>query len=186
MMDTTKKLLRNIPEHLLYFAAADLISMLTAIFVNLLLRPLLTELARGDAAREAAIDRVLWGVFAVLFFVVLAVLLYKSSGMKNRYLAETIGVPYSFVRDYLSFIKGGWLTGIAAYLVFALPLTVVMTFFPDLPVLPTLFYPQCALIELFGNTFVAWAVGGAGYALFSAVYFPVLHAIWEKNRIYRG
>lgn len=185
-MDTTKKMLRNIPEHLLYFLASDLISMLVALIVNLMLRPFLSELARGDAAREASIDRILWGVFALLFFVVLAVLLYKSSGMKNRYLAETLGRPYRFMQDTLAFIKGGWLIGVAAYLLFALPLTVVMAIFPDLPILPTLFYPQYALIELFGNPFAAWAIGTVGYALFSVAYFPILHAIWEKNRIHRG
>lgn len=185
-MDVTKKMLRNVPEHLLFFAASDLISMFAALIVNLLLHPLLTELARGDADKEALIDTVLWAVFALLFFVVFALLLYKSNGMKNRYLAETLGRTYRFREDFTSFLKGGWLTGVAAYLLFALPLTVVMTFFPDLPILPTLFYPQYALIELCGNPFAAWGIGGAAYALFSLVCFPVLHAIWEKNRIHRG
>lgn len=185
-MDVTKKLLRNIPEHLLYFAAADLISALVALIVNLMLRPVLTELARGDAAREATIDSLLWGVFALLFFVVLAVLLRKSNGMKNRYLAETLGKEYRFGQDLAAFVRGGWLTGIAAYLIFTLPLTLVMAIVPDLPVLPTLFYPQYALIELCGNSFLAWGVGAVAYALFSMVFFPILHAIWEKNRIHRG
>lgn len=185
-MDSTKKMLRNIPEHLLYFMAADLITMLTALIVNLIIRPLAIELARGDAAKEAVVDSVLWGVFALLFFIAVAALLWKSSGMKNRYLAETLGKEYRFGQDLTAFIKGGWLTGIEAYLIFALPLTVVMTFFPDLPILPTLFYPQYALIKLCGNTFLAWGVGAVAYALFSAVYFPILHAIWEKNRIHRG
>lgn len=185
-MDVTKKMLRNIPEHLLYFGASNLIAALAALIVNLMLRPLLTELARGDAGREATIDSVFWSVFALLFFVVLAVLLYKSNGMKNRYLAETLGHEYHFGQDLVAFLKGGWLTGIAAYLIFALPLTVVMAIFPELPVLPTLFYPQYALIELCGSAFLAWAIDGVAYALFSVVYFPILHAIWEKNRIHRG
>lgn len=185
-MDVTKKMLKNIPEHLLYFTASNLITLLIALAVNLMLRPLLTELARGDQNKEKVIDSLLWGCFALLFFVVLALLLSKSNGMKNRYLAETLGREYRFGQDLSEFLRSGYLTGIAAYFLFALPFTAVMAFFPELPILPMFFYPQYALIELIGNAVIAWIAGGAAYALFSIVFFPILHAIWEKNRIYRG
>lgn len=183
-MDSTKKLLRNLPEHLLYFMAADLISALIALIVNLVIRPLLIELARGDAEQEKLIDRWLWLFFALLFYIVMAVLLYKSSSLKNRFLAETIDRPYRFGQDLVSFVKSGLPTGVAAYLLFSLPLTVLLAIVPDLPYLPALFYPQYALIELLGSAFGAWAAGAAVYALFSVIWFPILHAIWEKNRIY--
>ncbi len=183
-MDGTRKLIRNLPEHLLYFMAADLISALIALIVNLALRPLLTELARGNADRERQIDQGLWFLFALMFYIVMAVLLYKSSGMKNRFLAETIDRPYRFGQDVATFVKSGWLVGIAAYLLFSLPLTVLLAIVPDLPYLPALFYPQYALIELLGSAFGAWAAGAAAYALFSLIWFPILHAIWEKNRMY--
>lgn len=185
-MDMTKKMLRNIPEHLLYFEASNLISALLALAVNLILRPLLLELARGNVEKEALIERILSGVFALFFFVVIAILLRKSNGMRNRYLAETLGREYRFGEAFRSFLKGGYITGVATYLVFTLPFTVVMAFFPELPYLPLLFYPQDALIQFCGNAFVAWIVGGVAYAIFSLVYFPILHAIWEKNRIHKG
>lgn len=185
-MDVTKKMLKNIPEHLFYFTASNLITALAALFLNLLLRPIATELARGDAGREAVISDVFSAVYAILFFVVMAVLLFKSGGMKNRYLAETLGREYRFVQDLSSFARGGYPTGVAAYFLFTLPFTVVMAIFPKLPYLPFFFYPQDAMIELCGNAFVAWIAGGAAYALFSLIYFPILHAIWEKNRIHRG
>lgn len=185
-MDVTKKLFKNIPEHLLYFAASNLIAAFAALFFNLLLRPIVTELARGDAEKEAMISDGFSVIFVLLFFVVMAVLLFKSGGMKNRYLSETIGREYHFASDLSSFARGGYPAGVAAYLLFTLPFTVVMVIFPDLPYLPFFFYPQDALIDLCQNAFVAWIVGGVAYAIFSLVYFPILHAIWEKNRIYRG
>lgn len=185
-MEATKKMFRNFPEHMLYFAASNLISMFTALIINVLVQSILIELARGDADKEALYGRILSGVFALLFFAVFAVLLCKSPGMRNRYLAETLGRDYHFGQDLADFVKGSYLTGIVAYALFTLPFTIVMAIFPDLPYLPLLFYPQDALIDVVGNAFAAWGIGIAVYAVFTLVYFPILHAVWEKNRIHRG
>lgn len=183
-MDTTKKLLKNLPEHLLYFGAADLVCLLLSFAVNLILRPLLLEMARGDEAAASLIDQVLWVIFAALFYISLAVILSKSSIQRSAYLAATIGREYSFFGDLAAFCKGGLWIGVAAYAIFCLPLTVLLAIIPELNYIPTLFYPQYALIELLGP-WLAYVADIVLYALFSLFLFPCLHLKWEKERLYK-
>ena len=183
-MDTTKKLLKNLPEHLLYFGAADLICLLLSFAVNMMLRPLLLEMARGNEATTLAVETALWSIFAALFYITIAVILAKSSIQRSAYLAATIGRKYSFFGDLANFCKGGLWTGVAAYAIFCLPLTVLLAIIPELDYIPTLFYPQYAMIELLG----AWPAYFADillYALFSLFLFPCLHLKWERERLYK-
>lgn len=183
-MDATKKLLRNLPEHLLYFLAADAICMILTFAVNLMVRPFLLELARGDAAKEQTLETVLFAVFAALFLVVLAVIFAKSPMQRTAYLSATIGKKYSFFGDLKAFLKGGLWIGMAAYAIFSLIPTFFLWLFPDILGLPTFFYPQYALTELCG-VWIAYFVGIGAYAVFSLLLFPCLHLFWEKNRLYR-
>lgn len=183
-MDATKKLLKNIPEYLLYFLATDLVCMLLAWMVNIIVRPIFTELARGNAHSLAVVDRVFWIVFAVLFYVVLAVVLAKSSIQKGAYLSATMGREYHFATDLAAFAKSGLLIGAMAYLIFCLPVTVLVALFPDIQYIPTVFYPQYALIELIGP-WIALVLDVVIYAVFSLILFPCLHYYWEKNRLHK-
>lgn len=183
-MDATKKLLRNLPEHLLYFVATDVICMIVTFAVNLILRPYLLEMARGDASREQTVETVLFAVFAALFLVVLAVIFVKSPMQRTAYLAATIDREYRFFGDLKAFITGGFWMGTLAYALFSLIPTFFLWLIPDILVLPTLFYPQYALTELF-DPWIAYLVGLAAYAVFSLLLFPCLHLYWEKNRLYR-
>ncbi len=183
-MDATKKLLRNLPEHLLYFLATDVICMILSFAVNMILRPILLETARGDAAKEQTVETILLALFAILFFVVLAVIFAKSPIQRTSYLSATIGRKYSFFGDLKVFLKGGLWIGVAAYAIFSLIPTIFLWLFPDVLVLPTVFYSQYALTELCG-AWIAYAVGIVAYALFSLLLFPCLHLYWEKNRLYR-
>ncbi len=183
-MDTTKKLLKNLPEHLLYFGAADLICLLLAFMINMILRPILLEITRGSEEAMIIAEKALWGVFAALFYIVIAVILSKSSIQRSAYLAATIDREYSFFADLKAFCKGGLWVGIGAYAIFCLPLTILLAIIPELNYIPTLFYPQYALIELLGP----WMAYGADillYALFSLLLFPFLHLKWEKERLYK-
>lgn len=183
-MDTTKKLLKNLPEHLLYFAAADLVCLLLSFAVNMMLRPLLLEIARGNEATTAAVETALWGIFAALFYIAVAVILAKSSIQRSAYLAATIGRKYSFFGDLAAFCKGGLWTGVSAYALFCLPLTVLLAIIPELNYVPTLFYPQYAMIELLGP-WLAYLADIGLYAVFSLLLFPCLHLKWEKERLYK-
>ncbi len=183
-MHTTKKLLKNLPEHLLYFAATDLVCLLITFAVNFLLRPILLETARGDAAKEQTVETVLFCLFAGLFYIVLTVILAKSSIQRTAYLAETIERKYSFFGDLISFLKSGFWVGFFAYALFSLPLSALMWLFPDIRYVPTFFYPQYAVIELTGP-WIGYFAGVAVYALYSLILFPCLHAKWEKGRLYR-
>ena len=182
-MDTTKKLLKNLPEHLLYFAAANLVCLLLSFAVNMMLRPLLLEFARGSEAVTATMETVLWGVFAALFYITMAVILAKSSIQRSAYLAATIGREYSFFGDLAAFCKGGLWTGVAAYAIFCLPMTILLAIIPELNYIPTLFYPQYAMLELLG-AWPAYVVDILLYALFSLLLFPCLHLKWERERLY--
>ncbi|MBQ8382652.1 MAG: hypothetical protein IJX47_05540 [Clostridia bacterium] len=183
-MDATKRLLRNLPEHLLYFLAADVVCMLLTFAVNLIARPLLLEMARGDSAKEQTVKTILFAVFAVLFFVVLAVIFAKSPIQRTAYLSATIGREYSFASDLKTFLKGGLWIGVAAYGIFCLIPTFFLWLVPDIQYLPTLFYPQYALTELCG-VWIAYAADLAAYLFFSLLLFPCLHLYWEKKRLYR-
>lgn len=184
MMDTTKKILRNVPEYLLYFGAANLVCLLLSFAVNAVVRPLLMEFARGDEAVMQQMERFLWILFAVLFYVVLTVILMKSSVQRSAYLAATVGREYRFFGDLLAFCKSGLLTGVGAYLIFCLPITALVALVPDIEYLPTFFYPQYALIRL-TSPFAALALDVVIYAVFAVVLFPLLHLYWEKNRLYK-
>lgn len=183
-MDATKKLLKNIPEYLLYFLAADLICMLAAWVVNILVRPILTELARGDAAVLAMIDRGFHIFFAALFYAVLGVILAKSPIQRTAYLSATIGKDYSFGADLADFVQHGLFTGVGAYLIFCLPVTVLVYLVPDILYIPTLFYAQDAMISLTGP-WMALALDVVIYTVFALIIFPCLHFYWEKNRLYK-
>ena len=183
-MDTTKKLLKNFPEHLLYFGAANLVCLLLTFAVNMMLRPLLLEIARGSEETIAMVEQGLWIAFAALFYIVMAVILAKSSIQRSAYLAATIGKKYSFFGDLAAFCKGGLWTGVAAYAVFCLPLTVLLAIIPELNYIPTLFYPQYAMLELFGP-WLAYLADIVLYALFSLLLFPFLPLKWEKERLYK-
>ncbi|MBQ8288456.1 MAG: hypothetical protein IJX76_06775 [Clostridia bacterium] len=183
-MDATKRLLRNLPEHLLYFLAADVVCMLLTFAVNLMVRPLLVEMARGDAAKEQTVETILFAVFAVLFFVVLAVIFAKSPIQRTAYLSATIGREYSFLSDLKAFLKGGLWIGVTTYALFCLIPTFFLWLMPDIQYLPTLFYPQYALTELCG-AWSGYAVDIAAYLVFSLLLFPCLHLYWEKNRLYQ-
>lgn len=182
-MDTTKKLLKNLPEHLLYFAATDIICLIVAFAVNLMLRPIVLETARGDAAVERAVEQVFFGVYFALFFVVLAVILSKSSIQRTAYLAATVGRQYSFFGDLAAFLKGGIWVGFGAYALFCLPLTLLMAFFPGIKYVPTLFYPQYSAIELCGP-WIGYLLDLGCYFIFSLFLFPFLHLKWEKGRLH--
>ncbi len=182
-MDTTKKLLKNIPEHLLYFGASNLICLLVTFAVNFMLRSLLMEFARGDAQKELLVEKALFALFSLLFYVVLGVILAKSSIQRTAYLAATIDREYSFGADLAAFCKSGLWIGLTAYALFCLPITVILALIPDINYLPTLFYPQYAAIELMGPLF-GYLVMLAGYGIFSLLLFPCLHRIWEKSRLY--
>ncbi len=183
-MDATKKLLKNIPEYLLYFLAADLICMLAAWIVNIVLRPVFTELARGDATSLALIDRCFNIFFVALFYVALAVILAKSSIQRTAYLSATVGKEYRFGADLADFVNGGLITGVAAYLIFCLPVTVLVYLIPDIQYIPTIFYPQDAMISLAGP-WVGLALDVVIYTVFALILFPCLHLYWEKNRLYK-
>ena len=118
-MDATKKLLKNLPEHLLYFLAADLVCMLVTFAVNLMLRPILMELARGDSGKEALLEKLLFVTFVLLFFIVLTVIFAKSPIQRTAYLSATIGKEYSFGKDLSRFCSGGWWIGGCAYAIFS-------------------------------------------------------------------
>ncbi len=182
-MDATKKLLRNLPEHLFYFLAADIVCMLLTWAVNLMVRPLLMELSRGNAQTEATIETVLFVVFALLFLAVLAAIFAKSPIQRTGYLAATIDREYSFGRDLKVFLAGGIWVGGAAYAIFSLVPTFFLWLFPDISYLPTLFYPQYALAELLG-VWIAYGVGIVAYMFFSLLLFPCLHWFWEKKRLH--
>ena len=183
-MDATKKLLKNIPEYLLYFLASDLICMLLAWVINIVVRPVFTEMARDNAHMLAKVDFGFNLLFVILFYVVFALILVKSSIQRNAYLSATIGREYHFGTDLAEFLQGGLLTGMAAYLLFCLPVTVLVYLFPDIQYVPTLFYPQDAMISLVGP-WVGLVLDLAIYAVFSIVLFPCLHLWWEKNRLYK-
>ena len=183
-MDATRKLLRNLPEHLLYFLAADVICMIVTFAVNLMLRPIFVEMARGNAAKERLVDTILFAVFAILFFVVLAIIFAKSPIQRTAYLSATIDRTYSFGSDLKVFLKGGLWIGGGAYAIFCLIPTFFLWLIPDIRYLPTLFYPQYALTELFG-VWIAYLVDIVAYLVFSLLLFPCLHLYWEKKRLYR-
>lgn len=183
-MDATKKLLKNLPEHLLYFLAADLVCMLLTFATNLMVRPILMELARGDVAKEAMMESILFVSFVLLFFVVLTVIFVKSPIQRTAYLAATIGKEYRFSADLIGFCKGGLWQGGLAYALFSLLPTLFLWLFPNIQYLPTVFYPQYALTELCG-VWMAFGLGIAVYLLYSLFLFPCLHLYWEKKRLYR-
>lgn len=183
-MDATKKLLKNIPEYLLHFLAADLVCMLAAWVVNIVLRPILTELARDDASALAMVDKGFAIFFAALFYVVLAVILTKSPIQRTAYLSATIGKEYRFGADLADFIQHGLFTGVAAYLIFCLPVTVLVYLVPDILYIPTLFYAQDAMISLVGP-WIALGMDVVIYVVFALIIFPCLHLYWEKNRLYK-
>ena len=183
-MDATKKLLKNIPEYLLYFLAADLVCMLAAWVVNIVVRPILTELARGDASVLATIDFGMNIFFAALFYVVLGVILAKSPIQRTAYLSATIGKDYHFGADLAEFVKHGLFIGVVAYLIFCLPVTALVWLVPDVLYIPTLFYAQDAMISLLG-AWTALAADLAIYLVFALIIFPCLHLYWEKNRLYK-
>lgn len=183
-MDATKKLLKNIPEYLLYFLATDLICMLLSWIANIILRPIFVELARGDADRLAMVDKGFWIVFAILFYGILAVILAKSSIQRGAYLTATVGREYHFAHDLRMFAGHGLPVGVAAYLIFCLPVTVLVALFPDILYIPTIFYPQYALLSLVGP-WVGLALDVGIYAVFSLILFPCLHYYWEKNRLHK-
>lgn len=183
-MDATKKLLKNLPEYLLYFVATDLICMLAAWIVNIVARPIFIEMARDSADALALVENGFNVFFVLLFYIVLAVILAKSPIQRTAYLSATLGKEYSFSADLAGFLRGNLLTGMGAYLLFCLPLTVLLALIPELPYIPTLFYPQDAMISLVGP----WAgllLDLAIYAVFSIILFPCLHFWWEKNRLYK-
>lgn len=183
-MDATKKLLKNIPEYLLYFLATDLICMLLAWVINIVARPVLLEMARDNAERLAIVENGFNLLFVGLFYVIFAVVLVKSSIQRNAYLSATIGKQYRFGADLAEFLRGDLLIGMAAYLIFCLPVTVLVYLFPDIQYVPTLFYPQDAMISLVGP-WKALLFDLAIYTVFSIVLFPCLHFWWEKNRLYK-
>lgn len=183
-MDTTKQLLRNVPEYLLYFGATDLVCLLLSFAVNAAVRPILVELAREDSAKIHAIDVGLWIFFAILFFGVLAAILAKSSIQRSAYLAATIDREYRFGADVLGFCKSGLPIGAAAYFLFCLPVTVLVAIWPEIQYIPALFYPQYALIEL-TSPLIALLLDVLFYAVFALVLFPILHLYWEKNRLHK-
>ena len=183
-MDATKKLLKNVPEYLLYFVASDLICMLLAWVINIVALPIFTEIARGNADALLWVDRGFHILYAALFYVVLAVILAKSSIQRTAYLTATIGQEYSVGKDLTAFLSGNLLTGVGAYLIFCLPLTVLLYLIPELPYIPTLFYPQDAMITLVGP-WMGLLLDIVIYALFSIILFPCLHFWWEKNRLYK-
>lgn len=183
-MDATKKLLKNIPEYLLYFLAADLVCMLAAWVVNIVVRPILTELARGDASVLATIDFGMNIFFAALFYVVLGVILAKSPIQRTAYLSATISKDYHFGADLAEFVKHGLFIGVVAYLIFCLPVTALVWLVPDVLYIPTLFYAQDAMISLLG-AWTALAADLAIYLVFALIIFPCLHLYWEKNRLYK-
>ena len=183
-MDATKKLLKNIPEYLLYFLAADLVCMLVSLAVNIVLRPILNELARGDESVLALIDKGFYIFFAALFYVVLAVILAKSPIQRTAYLSATIDRDYHFGADLADFVQHGLFTGVAAYLIFCLPVTVLVYLVPDILYIPTLFYAQDAMISLAGP-WIALGLDAVIYTVFALLLFPCLHLYWEKNRLYK-
>ena len=183
-MDATKKLLKNLPEHLLYFLAADLACMLVTFATNLMVRPILMELARGDAAKEALMESILFVAFVLLFFVVLTVIFVKSPIQRTAYLSATIGKEYRFGADLKAFFKGGLWMGGLAFALFCLIPSFFLWLFPNIEYLPTIFYPQYALTELCG-VWPANALEIAVYLIYSLFLFPCLHLYWEKKRLYR-
>ena len=158
-------------------------AVLICFAIMLMLNPFIGEISARDngSARSVEIFR---SVLCVLIFYVMRALLgYHNHVDRNRYV--TSGRSDGYFRSLLSHITDRTPSEALACLLFCLPIHIVISFYPDIDYLPTLFLPQYSLITLTGSVLVSYIVNILCYTVFVMLITPLFHVIWDKKRLHR-
>ena len=164
-------LLVNIGAVLIYFA------------IMLILNPFIGEISARDGGSARSVGMFRSVLCVLIFFVMRGLLGYHNHVDRNRYV--TLGQSDGYFRSLLSHIINRSPSEALACLLFCLPIHVVISFYPDIDYLPTLFLPQYSFITLTGSVLVSFIVNILVYTVFVMLTTPLFHVIWDRKRLYR-
>ena len=163
-------LLLNVPVILVY--------ILVSLFFKI---PVVDELA-DRFANAKLLEGVLYALYAVVYFVILALLICKNSSARSAYLNATAGEKYSFKGELASYSRETLTVDIAACTVLAVAVFALLAVFNKNGILAVIFLPQYSLLRMMSTV---------GAAIFYAAFTPIFtgaltlisQKIWNKNRL---
>ncbi|MBO4355482.1 MAG: hypothetical protein J5850_01345 [Clostridia bacterium] len=168
-------------EKLLYIVAANVMTVLVKIILNVIIIPIVDEAMRDstDVAKANAL-KIYAAVYVIAFIIFLAILVIKNPSTRATYLNDTYGKEYSFKNDLLRISP---LPLLCASALMALPMSLVLAIFGDIKVVPFFFVPYYSMWEIVRNPWLSFGIMTILTAVAVMIFSLIAFMIWEKNRL---